>query len=91
MIVGGEDGGRLAGGIGRRLGVALLSPFIKQRLAFFIREESTRFIQPLADHLASGAVIPAIGQRYSLDQVPTAMEQMEAGTLTTKSIVTVKR
>ena len=90
VIVGGEGGGRVAGGIGRQLGAALLSPFIKQRLAFFISEESTRFIEPLADHLANGAVTPAIGQRFTLDQVPTAMEQLEAGTLTTKSVVTVK-
>ncbi len=91
VIVGGEGGGRLTGGIGRQLGAALLSPFIKQRLAFFISEESARFMEPLADHLASGAVTPAIGQRFTLDQVPTAMEEMEAGTLTTKSVVTVKR
>ncbi|NNF55611.1 MAG: NAD(P)-dependent alcohol dehydrogenase, partial [Acidimicrobiales bacterium] len=91
VIVGGEGGGRLAGGIGRQLRAALLSPFIKQRLTFFISEESARFIEPLANHLASGAVTAAIGHRFKLDQVPAAMEQMEAGTLTTKSVVTVDR
>ena len=90
VIVGGEDGDRLTGGIGRQLRAALLSPFVKQRLAFFISSESLEYIEPLAAHLADGSVVPAIGQRFSLDEVPDALEAMDAGTLTTKSVISVQ-
>ena len=90
VIVGGEEGDRLTGGIGRQLRAALLSPFVKQRLAFFVSQESLDFIEPLAEHLANGTVVPAIGQRFALDEVPAAIRQMEAGTLTAKSVITVQ-
>lgn len=90
VIVGGEDGGRLAGGIGRQLGAALLSPFVKQRLAFFMSSESLDSLQALADHLARGEVVPAVGQCFALDQVPQAIEAMEAGALTGKAVITLR-
>ncbi|MCB0993492.1 MAG: NAD(P)-dependent alcohol dehydrogenase [Acidimicrobiales bacterium] len=91
VIVGGEDGDRLTGGIGRQLRAALLSPFVKQRLTFFMSSESREFIEPLAEHLANRTVVPAIGRRFELDQVPTAIAEMEAGTLTGKAVITVAR
>lgn len=90
VIVGGEGGDRLTGGIGRQLRAAALSPFVKQRLRFFISEESLAYIEPLARHLADGSVVPAIGQRFALDEVPTALEAMDAGTLTTKCVIAVQ-
>ncbi|MEL7155460.1 MAG: NAD(P)-dependent alcohol dehydrogenase, partial [Actinomycetota bacterium] len=90
VIVGGEDGDRLTGGVGRQLRAALLSPLVKQRLAFFLSEESLDYIEALAQHLADGTVVSAIGQRFTLDEVPAAIEAMEAGTLTTKAVITVQ-
>jgi len=90
VIVGGEGGGRLSGGIGRQLRAALLSPFVKQRLAFFVSEESLDYIEPLTAHLASGAVTPTVGQRFALGEVPAAIEAMEAGTLIGKAAIMVE-
>ncbi len=89
VIVGGEGGDRFTGGIGRQLGAAVRSMFTKQRLAFFISEESRRFIEPLAGYLADGSVVPAIGQRFTLDEVPNAIRRMEAGELSGKTLITV--
>lgn len=89
VMVGGEGGDRLTGGIGRQLRAAALSPFISQRLTFFISLESAENIGALADHLATGDVVPVIGQRFTLDEVPAAIEAMEAGTLTGKALITV--
>ena len=89
VIVGGEDGDRLTGGIGRQLRAALLSPFIKQRLTFFMSSESLEFIEALAEHLDSGAVTPTVGQRFNLEGVSSAIEAMEAGTLTAKTVIEV--
>ena len=90
VIVGGEDGDRFTGGIGRQLRAAVLSVFIKQRLAFFVSAESLDHIQPLAAHLGEGTVVPAIGRRFPLDQVPEALRAMDAGTLTAKTVITVQ-
>ena len=89
VIVGGEDGDRLTGGIGRQLRAAALSPFIGQRLAFFISSESAEDIETLAGHLAAGDVVPVIGRRCTLDEVPAAVEAMQAGTLTGKTLIEV--
>lgn len=89
VIVGGEDGDRLTGGIGRQLRAAALSPLVSQRLTFFVSSESTDDIGALADHLAVGNVTPVIGQRFELDDVPAAIEAMQAGTLTGKTLITV--
>lgn len=90
VIVGGEDGDRLTGGIGRQLRAAILSPLVKQRLAFFMSKESLEYIEPLAEYLADGSVVSSIGQRFALDQTPDALRAMEAGTLTAKSVITVR-
>ena len=90
MIVGGEGGDRLTGGIGRQLRAALLSPFVKQRLTFFMSSESLDSIEALAEHLARGTVTASIGQQFTLEEVPRAIEAMEAGTLTAKAVITVR-
>ena len=53
VIVGGEGGDRLTGGIGRQLRAAAISPFVSQRLTFFVSSESAEDIATLAGHLAS--------------------------------------
>lgn len=89
VIVGGEGGGRLTGGLERQIGAALASPFASQRFTFFISAESLEYIEPLAEYLADGTVVPVIGESYSLEQVPDAMKAMEAGTLTGKAVISV--
>ena len=90
VIVGGEDGDRLTGGIGRQLRAALLSPLVKQRLTFFMSSESLESIEELAEHLATGTVTAAVGQQFTLEEVPRAIDAMEAGTLTAKAVITVR-
>ncbi|MEM9513509.1 MAG: NAD(P)-dependent alcohol dehydrogenase [Actinomycetota bacterium] len=87
VIVGGEDGGRVTGGIGRQLRAAALSPFVKQRLVFFISEESRTYIEPLVDHVASGTVVPLIGDRVDLDGVRAAIERLTDGRAVGKTVV----
>ncbi len=79
VIVGGEGGGRITGGIGRQLRAVLLSLFIRQRLAMFISTEHHSFIERLAAHLADGAVVPAIDRTVRLAEVPDAIRALESG------------
>lgn len=90
VIVGGEDGNRFTGGIGRQLRGALTSPFIEQQLKFFICEESFESVNELGEYMAEGAVVPSISRRFPLEDVPVALAAMEAGMLSAKSVVTVQ-
>ena len=90
VIVGGEDGGRLAGGIGRQLRALLISPFTRQRLTMFMSDESVENITLLAGHLAGGTVSPVIAGRFGLETVSAAITALEAGTLTGKAVITIR-
>jgi NADPH:quinone reductase-like Zn-dependent oxidoreductase len=90
VIVGGEDGGRWTGGVGRQLRAMLLSPFIKQRLTTFVSKEAHSYIERLAELIESGDVQPAIGQRFDLAHTADAIRQMEAGTARGKSVIVIR-
>lgn len=89
VMVGGEDGGPLTGGIGRQLRAAMLSPFVSQTLGFFLSEESLEFIEPVADLLASGEVVPSVGSSFRLADASNAIASMEAGLVRGKVVVEV--
>ena len=90
VIVGGEGGNRITGGIGRQLRAVLLSPFTRQRLTMFISAEHYSHIERLARFMESGDVTPAVGARYGLDQVGEAIEDLHAGRASGKSVVVVR-
>lgn len=87
VIVGAETDGRLIGGVGRNLRAVLMSMFIRQRLTFFISSESRNYIDPLVEMLASGDVVPAIGRRATIDEVPDAIRALVAGRASGKTVV----
>jgi NADPH:quinone reductase-like Zn-dependent oxidoreductase len=89
VIVGGEDGGRWTGGIGRNIRAVLLSMFVKQRMTFFISSESRKYIDPLVEMLTAGDIVPAIGQRAELVQTPDAIRSIEAGAVRGKTVVAI--
>ncbi len=90
VIVGGEDGDRWTGGVGRQLRAILLSPFTKQRLTTFISKETHSSIERLAEFIRSGDVVPAVGERFALEKTADAIRQMEAGTTRGKSVIVVR-
>ena len=87
VIVGGENGNRVTGGIGRQLRAMLLSPFIRQRLTTFVSTEDHTFIERLAEHLESGAVEAVIAARYPLDGAIDAIRRMEGGQTRGKAVI----
>ncbi len=90
VIVGGEGGDRLTGGLGRQLGATLLSPFVSQRMTMFISKEHYRYIEELAGFIERGEVTPSVGQRYPLEQVPQAIADLAAGEAQGKSAIVVR-
>jgi NADPH:quinone reductase-like Zn-dependent oxidoreductase len=90
VIVGGEDGNKLTGGIGRQLRAALLSPFVRHDLGFFIQTESAEQIQRVLAHIETGAVVPTTSHTFGLAEVPVAMEALAAGRLVGKAAVVIR-
>ena len=79
VIVGGEDGGNLTGGMSRTLRALALSPFISQRFANFINKERASDLHRLSALIDAGQVTPNVDRTYPLDQAPVAMRQLMAG------------
>ena len=90
VIVGGEGGGNVTGGIGRQLRAKLLSPLVSQQLTFFLSTEHHSHMERLAEHFEAGDVIPSVGRRYSLEEVPAAIADLEAGRARGKSVIVVR-
>lgn len=88
-IVGGEDGGRLIGPLGRSLRGLLLSLLGPQKFITFVaavRAEDLAFISGLIDE---GKVKPAIEHVYPLSETAEAMRHLEAGRARGKLVIRV--
>ena len=90
VIVGGEGGNRITGGIGRQLRAMVLSRFVQQRLTTFISGAHHSLIERLAAHLESGAVTPSVRATFPLADAPQALDQLDAGKATGKTVIIVR-
>lgn len=88
VIVGGENGGPITGGIGRQLRAVAISPFLRQRLSMHVTTERASDLEPLTELIETGRVAPSLERTYPLDQVPEAMRHLQAGTVRGKLAVT---
>jgi NADPH:quinone reductase-like Zn-dependent oxidoreductase len=87
VIVGGEGGGRLTGGIDRQLRAMVLSPFVRQRLGTFIAKENTADLDALRALIETGAVTPVIDRVVALHEVPDAIRDLAGGRVRGKVVV----
>ena len=89
VLVGGENGDNLTGGMSRPLRALLLSLFVGQRFAWFIAKERASDLDRLAEHLEAGTVIPSVDRIYPLDRVPEAMRQLAGGRVRGKVAISI--
>jgi NADPH:quinone reductase-like Zn-dependent oxidoreductase len=89
VLVGGEDGGNLTGGMNRSLRALVLSRFVSHRLVWFVAKERASDLERLTDLIASGQVTPSIDRTYPLDQVPDAMRHLASGQVRGKAAITI--
>jgi len=89
VVVGGENGNRLTGGVGRQIRASMLSPFLQQRLTMFVSKEHFSHMEKLADFITTGAVTPAIQTSYPLADTATALDQLDSGMTTGKSVIII--
>ena len=88
VIVGGEGGGKLTG-MGRQLGAVALSPFLRQRLTLLVPKEHYSDLERLTAYIEAGTVKPSIDRTYPLGQAADAMQQLMAGQVRGKIILTI--
>ncbi|MGZ4533989.1 MAG: NAD(P)-dependent alcohol dehydrogenase, partial [Nocardioidaceae bacterium] len=89
VIVGGEGGGRVFGGLERQLGAAVLSPFVRHRLTMFVASENGADLETLTALVDRGAVRPAVDQVFSFESAADAIRRFESGQARGKVVVTV--
>lgn len=87
VIVGGESGGSLTGGIDRQVRALMLSGFVSQRLTMHTTKERAVDLEPLTELIESGQVAPSLERTYSLEQVPDALRALAAGSVRGKVAV----
>jgi NADPH:quinone reductase-like Zn-dependent oxidoreductase len=89
VLVGGEDGDRWTGGMGRQARAIALSPFVRQRLTMKTPKENHMDLQRLVALIEAGDVTPVIDRTYPLAQVPDAMRHLHTGQARGKIVITV--
>jgi NADPH:quinone reductase-like Zn-dependent oxidoreductase len=89
VIVGGEGGDRITGGIHRQLRALLLSPFVGQTLTTFISKERGSDLEELARLAEAGQLRPAVDRRWYLADAADAIRHLEEGHARGKIVLTV--
>jgi NADPH:quinone reductase-like Zn-dependent oxidoreductase len=92
VFVGGEDGDRWTGGLGRPARAMALSPFTGQRLGtpWFIAGENSEDLDVLRRMIEAGQVAPVISAVVGLRDVPDAMRDLTAGRVRGKVVITLE-
>ena len=79
VLVGGEGGDALTGGMDRQLGAMFRSLFSKQRFVMKPPNENAADLEVLRELAEAGKFSPAIDSTWTLAQVPDAMRHLVAG------------
>jgi NADPH:quinone reductase-like Zn-dependent oxidoreductase len=88
MIVGAEDAGNWLG-IRRQLRAAALSPFVRQKLGFFISKERRQDLEELRKLLEAGTIRPVVDKTFPLDEVPAAIRYLREGQARGKVVIAI--
>jgi NADPH:quinone reductase-like Zn-dependent oxidoreductase len=91
VLVGATEKGEWIGPFLPALKAMALSPFVSQKLLPFLAEFTPQDMETLRAMLEKGQIRPVIDRRYDLDQVPAAVQYLEAGHAHGKVIIEVAR
>ncbi|HJT81268.1 MAG TPA: NAD(P)-dependent alcohol dehydrogenase [Chthoniobacterales bacterium] len=85
---GGPNDGNWIGPMARPVKAFLMTPFISQRMGFFVANLNRNDMQILADLMESGHVTPVIDRTYKLSETQAALAYLEQGRARGKVIIT---
>lgn len=91
VLVGGEDGGRVFGGMGRNLWALVLSLFIRQKLRGLLALVRSADLETLTGMIEAGQLVPVVERTYPLDAAPEAVRRMSDGHARGKLVVSLAR
>jgi len=89
VIVGGEGGGKLTGGIDRQLRALALSLFVRQRLTMVVPKEHYADLERLTELIEAGALTPSVDRTYPLERAADAMRHLDVGRARGKIAITI--
>lgn len=89
VIVGGEGGGKLTGGLERSLGAPFASLFSGQRMKGLVAKETYLDLEALTALFETGSVKPAVDKVFPLAEAPAAIAYLHDGRARGKVVVTV--
>lgn len=89
VIVGGEGGGPILGGLERQLGALIRSAFSRQTLTGLIAAEQSETMARLVELADAGRLRPVVTRTVSLDQAAEAMTALASGQIMGKVVVTL--
>lgn len=89
VIVGGEGGGKLTGGIQRSLGAPLVSLFSGRKFRGLVAKETHLDLEALASLIEAGSVKPAVDKVFPLAEAPAAIRYLREGHARGKAVVRV--
>jgi NADPH:quinone reductase-like Zn-dependent oxidoreductase len=90
VIVGGEAGTAVVGGLGRPIWGALTSPLRRQKVVMFMARETGADLAPITDLIESGQVRPTLDRVFPLDEAAEAMAHLESGRTRGKIAIAVR-
>ena len=90
LVVVGAEKGDWIGPLMPAIRVTALSPFIDQKMAFFIAQLEPGDLKFLGDLMQAGQMTSVIDRRYPLDEAAKAMEYLETGRARGKVIVNIQ-
>jgi NADPH:quinone reductase-like Zn-dependent oxidoreductase len=88
VIVGGENGGRWTGGMGRNLRATALSPFVDQSLVSLFGKEHQKDLRELRELIEAGKVTPVV-ETLPLAEAPEALRRIAGGHGRGKLVLTI--
>jgi len=88
VIVGGEDAGNWLG-VRRQLRAAALSPFVRQKLGFFISKERRQDLEELRTLLEAATIRPVVDRTFPLEEVPAAIRYLRDGRARGKIVIAI--
>jgi len=89
VAVGGPDKGRWIGPLSRTVQMAVLSPVVSQRMAFFLARQNSGDLAVLRKLLEAGKVTPVIDRTYPLADAAEAIRYLETGHARGKVVITM--
>ncbi|WP_345762550.1 NAD(P)-dependent alcohol dehydrogenase [Diaminobutyricibacter sp. McL0608] len=89
VLVGGEGGGALLGGISRNLKAGVVAPFVGQTLRGMLARGDSADLEYLAERAQAGAITPQVEQTFPLAHAADAVRRLADGHVAGKLVVTV--